>query len=313
MTGPLDPQMKLMLDVANADGPAFLRAETAEQARAKMQALLEARQAPDVPVYKVENRHIPGPGGELPIRVYTPEAPSSGILVYFHGGGWVLGSLDTHDFVCRLLTSGAGCITVSIGYRLAPEHPFTAAPEDCYAATKWVAENAAALGGDRDRIAVGGDSAGGNLATVVALMARDRNGPKLCFQLLFYPAISAANDTPSQQEFANDGLILSRADMEWFWKLYLDDEKNAANPYACPNLSKSLSGLPPALVQTASHDPLRDEGEAYAEQLRRAGVKVTHRRYEGVTHGYASFSDILDTGKRAVRDANEALRAAFGK
>ncbi|HKM99970.1 MAG TPA: alpha/beta hydrolase [Candidatus Binataceae bacterium] len=310
----LDPQMKAMLDFANAAGPMFLRAETPEQARGKMQALLEARPVEPPPVYRVEDRHIPGPHGEIPIRIYTSEGRvPKGVLVYFHGGGWVLGSVTTHDVLCRSIAIAAGCIVVSVDYRLAPEHKFPAAPEDCYAATKWVAANAASFGGDPSRIAVGGDSAGGNLATVVALMARDRGGPSLSFQLLFYPAISAANDTPSQKEFSEDGFVLSRADMEWFWNHYLNGPADRENPLACPNAAGNLAGLPPALVETASHDPLRDEGERYAEQMRKAGVKVTLTRYDGVTHGFVSFADVLDKGKAGIKEAAEALRAAFGK
>ncbi len=314
MTAPLDPQMKAMLDFANASGPMFLRAETPEQARAKMQALLEARPVEPPQVYRVEDRHIPGPHSQIPIRIYTAEGRvPKGVLVYFHGGGWVLGSIVTHDVLCRSITNAAGCIVVSVDYRLAPEHKFPAAPEDCYAAAKWVAANAKSFGGDPDRIAVGGDSAGGNLATVVALMARERGGPRLIFQLLFYPAISAANDTPSQKEFSGDGFILSRADMEWFWNHYLNGSEDRSNPLACPNRANNLAGLPPALVQTCSHDPLRDEGERYAEQMKKAGVNVTLTRYEGVTHGFVSFADVLDKGKQGIKEAGEALRAAFSK
>ncbi|MGC1678392.1 MAG: alpha/beta hydrolase [Candidatus Binataceae bacterium] len=311
----LDPQMKAFLDAANADGPMFLRSETAEQARAKMMAMLEATPTEPPEVYSVEDRAIAGPHGLIPIRVYTPAEARTpmGILMYFHGGGWVLGNLDTHDIVCRDLANGAGCVVVSVDYRLAPEHKFPAAPNDCYAATKWAASNAAALGADASKIAVGGDSAGGNLATAVALMARDRGGPRLCFQLLFYPALSAANDTPSQREFAADGFVLSRADMEWFWNHYLDSPADAKNPLACPNLASSLAGLPPALVLTASHDPLRDEGEAYAAAMRKAGVTVTLTRYDGVTHGFISFAALLDKGKQGLAQASAALRAAFAK
>lgn len=314
MTVALDPQMKAMLDFANASGPMFLRAETPEQARAKMQALLEASAAQPPPVYRVEDRHVPGPHGEIPIRIYTSEGRMpKGVLVYFHGGGWVLGSIVTHDILCRSIANAAGCIVVSVDYRLAPEHKFPAAPEDCYAATKWVAANAASFGGDPRRIAVGGDSAGGNLATVTALMARDRGGPNLIFQLLFYPAISNANDTPSQKEFSVDGFVLSKADMDWFWNHYLNGPADSSNPLACPNKAGNLAGLPPALVQIASHDPLRDEGVSYAEQMKKSGVKVTVTHYNGMTHGFVSFADALDQGKAGIKEAGEALRAAFGK
>jgi acetyl esterase len=192
---------------------------------------------------------------------------------------------------------------------------FPAAAEDCYAATKWVAENAASLGADSSRLAVGGDSAGGNLAAAVAMMARDRGGPTIAFQLLFYPVTDCANDTPSQKEFSVDGYVLSRADMEWFWNHYLgpDSDAEKTNPYACPLRAKNLAGLPPALVMTASHDPLRDEGERFAQRLISSGVKVTCTRYEGVTHGFISFADALDKGKEGQRQAADALKVAFAR
>jgi len=312
----LDPQMKLLLDTFNAAGPMFLRAETPEQARAKMQALMEANPVPPEEIYRAENRHIPGVAGEIPVRIYTPEGnPPMGVLVYYHGGGWVLGDLESHDRVCRSLANKAGCVVVSVDYRLAPEHVFPAAADDCYAATKWVAENAASLGADPARLAVGGDSAGGNLAAAVAMMARDQGGPAIAFQLLFYPVTDCALDTPSQKEFAADGFVLSRGDMEWFWNHYLGTGSDAekTNPYACPLRAKNLAGLPPALVMTASHDPLRDEGERFAQRLISAGVKVTCTRYEGVTHGFISFADALDKGKAGQQQAADALKVAFAR
>jgi acetyl esterase len=312
MATAIDPQMKQLLDLFNAAGPMFLRAETPEQARAKMQALLEADPTPPPEIYRVEDRHIPGPAGEIPVRIYTPEARSLGVLVYFHGGGWVLGDLDSHDRLCRALANAAGCLIVSIHYRLAPEHKFPAGAEDCLAATKWVAENAESLGGDRSRIAVGGDSAGGNLAAAVAMMARDQGGPAIRFQLLFYPVTDCALDTQSQKEFASDGYVLSRADMEWFWNHYLGSGADKQNPYACLMRAKNLAGLPPALIQTASHDPLRDEGEHFGQRLMASGIKVACTRYDGVTHGFVSFFDALDQGKKGIAQAAEALKQAFG-
>jgi len=312
----LDPQMKLLLDTFNAAGPMFLRAETPEQARAKMQALMEANPVPPEEIYRAEDRRIPGVVGEIPVRIYTPEGnPPMGVLVYYHGGGWVLGDLESHDRVCRSLANKAGCVVVSVDYRLAPEHVFPAAADDCYAATKWVAENAASLGADPARLAVGGDSAGGNLAAAVAMMARDQGGPAIAFQLLFYPVTDCALDTPSQKEFAADGHVLSRGDMEWFWNHYLgpDSDSEKTNPYACPLRAKNLAGLPPALVMTASHDPLRDEGERFAQRLISAGVKVTCTRYEGVTHGFISFADALDKGKAGQQQAADALKVAFAR
>ncbi|HUO05002.1 MAG TPA: alpha/beta hydrolase [Candidatus Binataceae bacterium] len=311
-TTALDPQMKLIVDVLNSAGPMFLRAETPEQARDKMRALLEANQPPLPDIEGVEDRHIPGPAGQVPIRIYTPSGRTApGVMVFFHGGGWVLGDLSSHDALCRKLANGAGCVVVSVDYRLAPEHKFPAAAEDSFAAVKWTAENAAELGAEPGRIAVGGDSAGGNLAAATALMARDRGGPAIRFQLLIYPAVDASLETHSQKEFSADGLILSRADMQWFWGHYLSSTADRVNPYASPLRAKSLSGLPPALIITASHDPLRDEGEAYAKRLIEAGVRAACTRYDGVTHGFVSFADGLELGQKAIAQASLALSEAL--
>jgi len=310
----LDPQMKLLLDFFNASGPMFLRAETPEQARGKMRALLAANPAPVPEIFRAEDREIQGPAGPLAVRVYTPAGRTTpGILVFFHGGGWVLGDLDSHDALCRNLANAAGCIVMSVNYRLAPEHKFPAAPEDALAAAKWAVEHAAEFGADPTRIAVGGDSAGGNLAAAATLLARERGGPAIRFQLLLYPAVDAVLETRSQREFSMDGFVLSRSDMEWFWGHYLSTAADRANPYASPLRAKSLAKLPPACVITASHDPLRDEGEAYATRLIEAGVKASCTRYDGVTHGFMSFAAALDQGKKAIAQAAEALRAALGE
>src|SRR5580698_1514860 len=287
-----------------------------------MKALLDQMAAAKVPAFhqltpvavaSVLNRTIPGPGGDIPIRIYTPGGSGPfGAFVYFHGGGWVLGSLDMTDQPCRMITNAAGCVTVSVDYRLAPEHKFPAGPEDCFAATKWVMETAAAIGCDASRIAVGGTSAGATLATTTALMARDRGGPKIAFQLLVYPATRRELDTPSQKQFSEDGYILSRAVMEWFWGNYLTSDADAANPYACPARAKSLAGLPPAFVMTAEYDPLRDEGEAYAARLREEGVATVMKRYDGVTHGFFGMPTFLEKSRIAIAEASAALRAAIG-
>ena len=307
---PLDPQVKVLLDqMAAANQPAF-HSQTPADARNAMRAMLNVL-GPGPEVDKVENRKIPGPAGEIPVRIYTPAAKPNGILVYFHGGGWVVGDLDSHDYVCRALTNDAGCTVVSVDYRLAPEHKFPAGPEDCYAATQWVAKNAAALGSDADHIAVGGDSAGGNLAAAISLMARDRGGPRIRHQMLIYPATDAAMDTASQKEFTADGFVLSKLDMEWFWGYYLANKKDGENPYASPSRARDLKNLPPAHVITASHDPLRDEGEAFAEQLKKAGNKVTVKRYEGVVHGFVSLQAAIDQGRTANRELAEELKASL--
>ena len=218
--------------------------------------------------------------------------------------------MRTHDATVRALTNAAGCVAVSVEYRLAPEHKFPAAADDSYAAARWVADNAAALNGDPSRVAVGGDSAGGNLAAVVALMARQRGGPPLVHQLLVYPVTDFNFATPSYRENAQ-GYLLGRTDMVWFWNHYLRDEADGGNPLASPLRAEDLRGLPPALVITAEYDPLRDEGEAYAEKLRAAGVPVTCTRYDGMVHGFFNMFVAVDRAKDAIRQAADALREAF--
>jgi acetyl esterase/lipase len=308
---PLDPEMKSLLDaMAKAKLPAF---HTLTPIAARKQMATQFGQGAAEPIVEVEDREIPGPGGPVPVRIYKPSSSARlGVLVYFHGGGWVLGNSAMTDQPCRMLANQAGCAVISVEYRLAPEHKFPAAPDDCFAVTKWTAEHGASLGLDPRRIAVGGTSAGGTLAAVVALMARDRGGPPLAFQLLIYPATTSELTSPSQREFADDGYILSRADMEWFWGHYLNGDIDRTNPYACPDFADNLAGLPPALVITAEYDPLRDEGEAYAARLRAGGAPVVLTRYEGVTHGFFGMPSLLKKSRLAIADAAAALRAEIG-
>jgi acetyl esterase len=310
----LDPQMKAILDTIAAAGGKPFNAMTPAEAREAIKLLVQVFGGQPEQMARVEDRRVPGPAGEIPVRVYTPAgAAPMGCLVYFHGGGWVIGDIESHDEVCRALAKGAGCVVVSVDYRLAPEHKFPAAPEDCFAATKWVAQNAVALGIDANRIAVGGDSAGGNLAAVVAQMARDRGGPKIAFQLLIYPATDWSKESASQREFTQDGYILSRGDMVWFYDHYMNSPAEKTNPYFSPACAKSLAGLPPAFVITAAIDPLRDEGEAYGEALRKAGVPTTVKRYPGVCHGFVMMGAKLDAGKQAIADGCAELKKAFGR
>lgn len=310
---PVDPQTQAMLDeTAALNLPPFYMLPV-EEARAQAIATnIDPAVAPE-PVAHVENRTIPGPAGAIPIRVYTPAGTGPfPVLVYFHGSGFVVCNLDTHDGICRGLTNGAGCVTVSVDYRLAPEHPFPAAVEDCYAATAWVATHATEVDGDPNRIAVGGDSAGGNLATVVALLARDQGGPRLVFQLLVYPVADQPCTTPSYEENA-EGYSLTKQDMIWFWNHYLTDKSAWEDPRAAPLRAKDLRNLPPALVITAEYDPLRDEGELYAKRLQEAGVPVRLVRYEGVIHGFFGKAHRLDRAREAIGDAAASLRTAFGE
>jgi acetyl esterase len=306
---PLDPGLKLVLDQLAANPGPQLHELPVAQARIFFDQMQLPR--PEVKVAEVTDRRIPGPAGEIPVRIYRPEgrAPFPA-LVYFHGGGWVIGSIETHDGSCRDLANRIGCVVVSVDYRLAPESHFPAAAEDCFAATKWVAEHAAELGVDAKRIAVGGDSAGGNLAAVVALMARDRRGPALRHQLLIYPVTDADFSRASYRENA-EGYLLTTKAMEWFWSHYVPDVAQRVEPYAAPLRAVELAGLPPAFVITAEYDPLRDEGEAYARRLQHSGVPTVLKRYDGAIHGFFAMGLLAQVGRDAVDDAAAAVRAAL--
>ena len=307
---PLDPQAKQLLDAAAALNLPPTETLTPAEAREGMRART-AGLGPVEDVAQVRDHRVPVAGADIAVRCYTPagSAPFPA-LVFFHGGGWVIGDIDTHDGICRSLANHAGCVVASVDYRLAPEHRYPVAAEDSFAATKWVVEHAAALGVDPRRVAVGGDSAGGNLAAAVSLMARDRSGPALCLQLLVYPVTRHAFDTPSYKDNA-DGYMLTRAGMEWFWAHYLGPQGDGRQSYASPLDASSLEGLPPALVMTAEYDPLRDEGEAYADRLRRAGVAVTMTRYPGMIHGFFRMLNHVDKARAARDEAAGALRKAF--
>jgi len=310
---PLDPQARAFLDQLAQFGGIQLHDLPVPQAREAMEAMSAMRGGEPEAIAEVVDRTIPGPGGEIPVRIYRPSRDGvRPVLVYFHGGGWVLGSLQTHDGVCRALANAADCVIVSVDYRLAPEHGYPAAPEDCWAATACIAANGAAIGTDGSRLAIGGDSAGGNLSAVVALMARERGGPAIRFQLLVYPVTDFSFETASYRDNA-EGYLLTVDGMRWFWNHYLATPGAAAGAqaFASPLRAESLAGLPPALVITAEYDPLRDEGEAYAKRLQDAGVPTTLSRYDGQIHGFFSMGDMLDAGKAAVREAAAALRAAF--
>jgi acetyl esterase len=307
---PLDPQAQALLEQMAADNASERDTQTPEEARASMRAMAGLLGAGE-PMAHVEDRAIPGPNGPIPARIYTPMGTGPfPVLVYFHGGGWVIGDIETHDGVCRSLCNGTGCIVISVDYGLAPEHRFPAAPEDCYAATAWVAQQAATFNGDASRVAVGGDSAGGNLAAVVSLMARDRGGPSLAFQLLIYPATDLRMQSLSIEE-NGEGYYLTKRDMVWFRRHYLTSEQDMTNPLASPLLAPDLRGLPPALVITAEFDPLRDEGEAYGQRLAEAGVPTIISRYHGMIHSFVRMAPILDQGKRAIGESCRALQAAF--
>jgi acetyl esterase len=308
---PLDAQSQAVLDMMAAAGLPPIEETTPEQARevrASMRASFAALAGNITGLAHVEDRSI----GGIPVRVYWPYTVKPlPILVYYHGGGWVLGDIETYDGVCRALAMASGCIVASVEYRLAPEHPFPTPLEDCYAVTRYIAGHADEFGADADRLAVGGDSAGGNLAAGVTLLARERGGPAIHFQLLIYPATDYSADGGSVEEFA-EGHFLTRAGMRWFWRQYVHDAEQGLRPLASPLKAKDLSGLPPAFVVTAECDVLRDQGEAYAVRLEEAGVPVRLNRYDGTIHGFFMMGGLLETGQRAVADAGAALWNTLG-
>jgi acetyl esterase len=307
---PLDPQAADYLQqLAKIDAPDVTEL-TPEAARRSMLEATASLGPPDE-VARVNSRTVPTSAGGLASRHYVPQTVAAGapVLVFFHGGGFVIGDLDTHDGMCRAIANAAACHVVSVHYRRAPEHRFPAAAEDAFAAACWVRENAAELGADPDRVFVGGDSAGGNLSAVTALMVRDRGRPPLAGQILIYPVTDYRFDTSSYGEF-RDGYMLTRGAMRWFWKQYLRDEADGALPYASPLRCGDLSRLPPALVITAECDPLRDEGEAYAHALERAGVPTILRRYDGMIHGFLRRLNAFDKARAALADLAAWLRRA---
>ncbi len=306
----LDPAAKALMEQLEAGGGFQIETMSPSEARLAF-AAMSALDGEPVSVASIEDAEAAGPAGPIPLRVYRPRVDERlPVILYFHGGGWVIGSLDTHDNTCRRLAMASDCTVVSVDYRLAPEHPFPAAPEDCYAALGWVVDNAEGLRVDGDRVALAGDSAGGNLAAVVAQMARDRGGAKVSFQLLIYPATDLGCDTASMHE-NGEGYLLTREGMRWFWGHYVGDPASARAPYNSPLCAESLADLPTAHVITAEFDPLRDEGEEYARRLDESGVLVRLRRYEGMIHGFVSMAGLLPQGAEAIGEAGASLRSFF--
>jgi acetyl esterase len=309
----IEQQTRAFLEAGKDSPPLYeLPLEQAREALSQM-SIMAGGPAPEVGAY--EERLIACPAGDIPVRLYWPaessrpgEAP--GLLVYFHGGGFALGDASTHDGICRYLCASGGVVVVNVDYRRSPEHKFPAAPEDCYAALQWAAAEAERLGARGDRIAVAGDSAGGNLAAVVSLMARDRSGPELTLQVLIYPVVDMDPSfaTPSREEFGEAGLVLTSKDIEWLAGMYVGDEADKRNPYLSPLHAASFAGLPRALVITAELDPLRDEGRSYADRLAAAGVAVEYKCYEGTVHGFVSFSGVIDLGEDALQLMADRLK-----
>ena len=302
------PQAQEILDGKAASGAPPLWELTPDEARAGVEA--SNAMIPAGPALEsVRNIVIPSQAGGMPARVYSPSPDAPGVVVYYHGGGWVVGSLDGWDPSVRALAAASGCDVVSVDYRLAPEHAFPAAADDAYDALVWVASAESGLAAGRP-VVVAGDSAGGNLATVAALRARDCGGPAIALQVLVYPVVDCDMDRRSYRQYDGGDLILNRRDMGWFWDKYAPESEARVNPYASPLRAPSLAGLPPAYLITAEHDPLRDEGFAYADRLRDARVPVEHRHYGSQIHAFFSFTGVLDDADKAVSEAGAAIRAA---
>jgi len=299
---PLDPLVAADLQ-ARANMTPFFRMPPME-ARAAFEALAATAPKLDECIGAVEDCSIPGPNGNVGLRIYTPANHESRIgLLFIHGGGWVFGSPRSHDDLCRSLCCRAGATVASVDYRLAPEHKFPTALHDCYAALEWLAQR---LPGSR--LAVAGDSAGGNLGAALALRARDHGGPPLHLQVLLYPVINCGLDTASYHQYA-EGYGLMRVAMRYFWDSYLTRSSDGNDPYASPLQAANLTGLPPALILTAQYDVLRDDGEAYAARLRRAGVPVRCTRYLAMPHGFVQFAGRYEHGRIALQEIAEALRS----
>lgn len=309
----LDPQIEIILGLARQANLPEVWQLTPDQGREQYLTRVNKLKFSE-PILRTEDRRIAGPGSDLPIRIYTPRELKTGerlpVLIWFHGGGFVIGSLETHDSVCRMLANRADCIVVSVDYRLAPEAKFPAAVEDCAAAMKWVALHAVEFGGDANCMAVGGDSAGANLATVMAILARDAAHPKLVFQLLIYPCVAPEPETPSHYKF-KEGYILSRNSITWFYRHYLRSPKDVKDFRFAPLVCEDFSGLPASLIIVAGYDPLRDEGIEYARKLIEAGNRVRLANYEGMVHGFFLMGGAVDAARRAVDESAQALREAF--
>ncbi|QNE18966.1 alpha/beta hydrolase [Kribbella qitaiheensis] len=305
---PLDPQVEAMRSQREAADVPQLYTQTLAEARAADLASIQAAGGSLEQVHHVEDVVMEESG--LPLRIYRPEGSDPlPTLVYFFGGGWTLGSIDTADGICRQLANAVPCQVITVGYRLAPENPFPAAVDDCHQATQWIAAHAAELQVDPDRVVVGGDSAGGNLAAATSLLARE-SGPALAAQLLIYPNTLYGSDTASMRA-GDDPFLFNRTSVDWYWDHYLTDHADGQNPLASPLLAESHAGLPPALVITAEYDPLRDEGEFYAEKLYAAGVPTQLSRYDGMVHGFFAMSGVLDGGRKAIAEAAEFLQRTF--
>jgi acetyl esterase len=308
----LHPQIENVLEAMKKAGLRPIEAMTPAEARAQMEETARSRKAEPLPVARIEERMIAGPAGPIRLRLYWPEATGPvPAIAYYHGGGHVIGSLDTHDPIARNLCAGAAALVVSVDYRMGPEDKFPAAVEDCFAALRWLHGNAASLGADPGRLGVHGDSAGANLAAVMALMARDPGNPPLRLQSLVYPVADYTLSSPSYATFAEGYGLLTRAAMVWFQQHYLRSPEDAEDWRASPIKAASLAGVAPAIVVTAECDVLHDDGERYAEALRHAGVAVEYREYPGMIHGFFGMDPAVDDAMNGQRAVWAAFKRAF--
>jgi acetyl esterase len=309
----LDPILKGLLDQMTANPMPKLWEIPPAAGREMYKGMATMLDPQDVPIGKVEDRKIPGPAGEIPIRLYTPVGAGATALpavMFFHGGGFVIGDLQTHDALCRQIANGAKARVVAVDYRLAPEHKFPSAADDCFAALKWVAAHASAIGVDANRIAVCGDSAGGNLSAVVCQLAKTAGGPHIVYQVLMYPTTIAHAKTGSMKDFEK-GYFLEREAMDWFFDAYVPKGHDLKDPKLAPFWG-DVKGLPPAYVITAGFDPLKDEGKQYADKMAAAGVQVTYKDYPAMVHGFFNMSAVVPQARDAIAEVTGKLRAAFG-
>lgn len=310
---PIDPQAAAFIAAGKAAGAQPVEALSIPEARLSGMTYLDLQGAPE-DVARVEHRFIPGPTADLPVRIYYPEAGEGPFpaIVWYHGSGWVICNIEVNDVPARAIANRSGCVVIAVNYQKAPEHRFPVPLDDCYATLRWAAENAARLSIDPDRIAVGGDSAGGNLAAAVTLRANAEDGPAIAYQVLIYPVTNHAFDTPSYEANA-EGYLLQRESMRYFWDKYLASPDDGDNPYASPSRAETLVGQPPAFVATAEFDPLLDEGESYAARLEADGVEVQLKRYEGMVHGFFLMNGVIDRAETLFSDVGSALRRAMGR